>query len=207
MLGIPRSLHKLALDISCLSKRAPLITTEDLIEAKKFNAELSMLEGDRIGLDGQETKALGVATEGLERDPYSHMAQLYMLCSRLLLVWATLPAGNLVPSHYAELKMRQLVHEAVQILRNVEETAEEPWTFLGRWPLLILGHAVEQETDMEVVRIALERTWLSLRCGDVKRTLDQLETIWRERRVRCGSSCRGLDSLSDRRRMVEELYI
>ena len=49
------------------------------------------------------------------------------------------------------------------------------WNFIMRWPLRVLCCAVENGEEKEVVRDSLRRIWAKSSCGDVRRTLCQLE--------------------------------
>lgn len=206
VLGVPRKLHKIVFEISRLSKRSPFSDVEDLYKAHQLNTELASLEesGLRPHTSPKNVSLKGSPVDSeAELDPYGHMTELYMICCRILLLWITTSAMGSSSSDFPEIEMRNLISEAIQILRAIEASTAVSWTFLARWPLLILGHAVENEGDMEVVRIALDRTWVSLRCGDVKRTLELVENVWRNRRNK--RSPKGLNSLLERGQAVKAL--
>lgn len=207
VLGVPRTLHKLVFEISKLSKKAPLSSEKDLHEAHQLNYQLDWLEANAapesylVEEDSTTTKFPG--EQEPELDPYRHISQLYMLCCRLMLLWLISTTKLSQHTDNAQSETRKIIGNAIEILRTIEASTNVSWTFLTRWPLLILGHAVENEEDMQVIRIAFERTWLSSRCGDVKRTLEQVENVWRIR-LR-GTSLWGLDSLIETRKRSEEL--
>ncbi|KAH7391459.1 hypothetical protein BKA64DRAFT_725054 [Cadophora sp. MPI-SDFR-AT-0126] len=163
ILGTPRKLNRLIFEISKLRMR-PSFEESDLQEIQRLDAELRQWEDD------QELFA-----EDVGEDPYLEVRELYIICARILLL-VTLTTVRQVSESVLEHQKRRHVLRGLDIIRNMESADGEMWNFLMRWPLRVLCWAVENGEEEDVVRESLRRIWDKSACGDVKRTLCELES-------------------------------
>lgn len=162
ILGTPRKLNRLIFEISKLSMQA---TTKemDMEKIRKLDAELRQWEDNRYPPDRQS-----------DGDPYLEVRRLYVICARILLMTTEMTASQIQGSTLKQGLRRQIL-KAVEIIRVMESTDGDMWNFIMRWPLRVLCCAVENGEEKEVVRDSLRRIWAKSACGDVRRTLCQLE--------------------------------
>lgn len=172
VLGTPRKLNRLVFEISQLSMRTPL-TADDMLVAEMLGAELHKWEVN----NEHETLDDGIY---LRQDPYIDVRKLYIVCARivLLLIVATDLTANI---SVLESQLESERSKGMSILSSMEDTNDDLWNFLMRWPLFILGHTVETDEEKRTIRTSLERIWQKSSCGDVKWCLKKIQCLWKER--------------------------
>lgn len=116
---------------------------------------------------------------------HGHSISLHILAAWLLLTWvtesqqtSTLPHMDIPPPNNT-WQLRQ----ALRILSC--PSASEEWSkcYLGPWPTLIFGYAVDNPDDVAVVRHDLQQRLLNLGCGDDLLLLYELEDVWHRRGI------------------------
>ena len=162
ILGTPRKLNRLIFEISKLSMQA---TAKEMdIEAiQRLDADLRQWEDDRYPPDRKS-----------QVDPYLEVRKLYVICARILLMTAERTVSQ-IPNLTVKQEVRRQILKALEIVRVMESTDGDMWNFIMRWPLRVLCCAIENGEQKKVVRDSLRKIWAKSACGDVKRTLCQLE--------------------------------
>ncbi|PVH83367.1 hypothetical protein DL98DRAFT_616796 [Cadophora sp. DSE1049] len=167
ILGTPRKLNRLIFEISKLSMRTPL-DYRDKPELERMCTELKFWEGY------EESSVRD--TEDTDQDPYLDVKKLYIICARILLL-ATKTTANALPDDTIKQQMRKQIQKGLEIIRNMGSTEGGMWNFLMRWPLRVLCYIIDNDEEKDVVRDSLRRIWEESACGDVKRTLCELDYV------------------------------
>ena len=183
VLGVPISLQILILKIIQLGRGSLPLRSKK--EAARLRMETNLWEAAIDGLY-PENGTLGLPGEDpLAGDAYHDVTTLYILAASLLLDSATMSMPDLqndIMNLPGTTSPRQ-VRKAMQVLQGMNNSDPCIHTFLGNWPLLILGCAVVNEEDMALVKQELDRRWALSMSGETKRTLDKLQSVWRRRKL------------------------
>ncbi|EXJ88080.1 hypothetical protein A1O1_05008 [Capronia coronata CBS 617.96] len=165
VLGIPRSIYWLILDISRLCRKHPR-TTEDIRELRRLDRGLRTWENALRASNSMQS----------DETHFDGMASLYIYCARLLLTWID-AADEAVPSN--QEPVWKCLQEVIANLRHTDESMGVARRFLLRWPLLILGHAVTNEDEINLLEEVLKNIWETSKWGDVKMTWQKVKGMWR----------------------------
>lgn len=169
VLGTPWELNKLVFDISRLSVHLPPME-ERLLYQRQLSQQLAIWENrSKSTSEGRKDPA--------EKNPYIYVGQLYVICARILLLWIE-AAGDEFKALTLEEQVRSRMTRAMRILGILMDKGDEIWNFLMRWPLLILGHTAETDSERELIRKSMQRLWDISTCGDVKRGLEKMQALW-----------------------------
>ena len=171
VLGTPWELNKLVFEISKLSILP--IKSDQIVEKQRLSDELAEWE------DNEEERREEMGIDSVE-DTYGHIRQLYIICARILFLWIDASGQNIATSAFEhQLRLRLHKLRALEILGGMMARSDELWNFLMRWPLLILGHTVETNSEREIIQKSLEKLWQNSACGDVKRSMDKMHGLWK----------------------------
>jgi len=174
VLGIPLSLHKIILSIVQFC-RDPCKDAQRLTQLK---SEMKYWESMVI-----EDKALTSSTGA--GDLCRHATMMYILSASLMLEWVprSLDVKVFQPRNIRRSSNQWQVRKAMDILRC--PSTREQWTncYLGCWPTLIFGYAVDTKEDVALIRKDLEERWNCLQFTEVSLVMNELESVWTERNI------------------------
>jgi len=168
VLGTPRQLNKLIFEISRLSMRTPTAAAY-FDEHRRLSAELMKWEN-------QNNEFGSSYKQELQEDPYIKVRQLYIICARILLLGIE-TTWKLTQILLLQLEANKQRSRGMAIISGMGQTNEEPWNFLMRWPLSVLGNTSQSESQREEIRKSLEILWVNSSCGDVKRSLEKMQSL------------------------------
>lgn len=183
VLGIPLSLHKLVLSIVQFSRDPG---SKDAQGLAQFKSEMKSWE-NMVMEDQALTSSADADVELTDSagDPYRYTTMMYILAASLVLEWAiqSIDVQDFQPRNVHRSSNQWQFRKAMDILR-CPSTCEQ-WTncYLGCWPTLIFGYAVDAEDDVALIREDLQQRWNRLLSTEVLLVMDELESVWRERNI------------------------
>ena len=77
------------------------------------------------------------------------------------------------------------IRRGLEVMRCPQASEEWSRCYLGSWPTLIFGYAVEKEDDIALIRNDLKQRFQQLHSGEELLFLEELEYVWHLR----GSGC------------------
>ena len=194
VIGIPLALQKLIIQVVQLCK-SPTKANVDVLQrlaAGMHYWESSILEEGycRLKEVPWSTKESADRAEVFRQ----HSTSLHILAASLLLDWviasqevsiddfALPPAGD-----------TWQVRRGLEILRCPQ--AHEEWSrcYLGSWPSMIFGYAVDRPDDIALIRNDLKERFQKLGLGGELFLLEELEHIWHLRESSWITKCFGAD--------------
>lgn len=186
VIGFPLSLQKFIIEIVQLGK-SRVIPEPHALEnlAKEMEYwESTILEAGHC-LKEQDSDHQRWAPSERALVFHQHSTSLHILAASLLLHWVTRSRGvpydtkfRLPPTSNA-----WQVRRALEILQCPQ--ANEDWSrcYLGSWPTLIFGYAVETPKDVALIRRDLENRFRRTCSGEELRLLEELESVWQRRGI------------------------
>ncbi|KAK5057482.1 hypothetical protein LTR84_011482 [Exophiala bonariae] len=170
VLGIPRTIYWLILRISRQCRKQSR-TKECWGKLRRLDSDLQMWE-----------HALRPASDIIQADQthFDGMARLYIYCARLILTWLCDTEQKAFLSRSEPVW--QCLQDVVTILRHADESLGIARRFLLRWPLLILGHAVTSEKEVNLLEGVLRTLWEVSKWGDVKMTWEKIKSMWQHQK-------------------------
>jgi hypothetical protein len=130
---------------------------------------------------------------------HGHSTSLHVLAASLLLTWVTQSQGTSITSaiDLPPTNNTWQLRRALRILSCPHASEEWSKCYLGPWPSLIFGFAVDNPGDAALIRHDLQQRLVNLCCGDDFLFLDELEDVWRRRGIDrrmnlslvCGDHC------------------
>lgn len=189
ILGATRLLYRFIIDIINHHSAG---RTDGVNETLRLRAEMRQWEAKLLNEYSQDCSL------PQETSFYTNTLSLYILAASLLLDWVidsasssshTEPEGfltELIPPGVCDTRRRATMHRwqvtrALAILR--QPGARETWSscYLGTWPLLIFGYAVDTDDDIAVIRRVFSYARHRMGYGENQRILSELEGVWSAR--------------------------
>ncbi|RDW56345.1 hypothetical protein BP5796_13256 [Coleophoma crateriformis] len=192
VLGAPLPFYRLLLNIIQYHSSDKQLDPSVLA---KMKSEMNYWETALMTRDKSDTES------PLAQNPHMDTVGLYILAGSLLLDWIIeLPdsqsridifslssGGKLdddcsISDNSSSKKPRWQLVQGLRILQG--PCIHENWahSFLGPWPMLIFGYAVETKEDIELIKKVLDIMWHRLGYGEIERTSKELERLWRLRK-------------------------
>lgn len=185
VLGIPLSLYRLIIDIIKFTN-SPGDFDDDALD--RLRSEMRSWEANVVAHD------LTFTGSSLQDSPHDDALALYTLAGSLLLdlvvgVCERRPCHGEIRGRFEAISRNDLLEQCagaprwqvclgLSILRLPH--MNEKWTrcFLGSWPLLIFGYAVQDEDDITLVKQVLHDIRHRIGYGEIQRILDELSGVW-----------------------------
>jgi hypothetical protein len=196
VLGIPVPLYRLLLNITQYGK---VPARESRVVGAELKAQMRSWE--ELVLEVEESNQTSTATEAPEH-PHWDAVALYILAGSLLLDWIMEVLES--PSSWTSFSTsictestslpdvspvspptppppRWQLFRALSILRR--PSRKNNWTrcYLGSWPTMVLGYAVDSDEDIVLIKQVLCSMRQCLGYGEVQRILTDLEVTWSRR--------------------------
>lgn len=192
ILGATRLLYRFIIDII---NHHSVGKSDGVNEALRLRAEMRQWEAKLLNEYSQDRAS--------PEEPrfYTDTLSLYILAASLLLDWVVDSASSdahtesegFLTEPVSSVSRRGTMHRwqiarALDILR--QPGARETWSscYLGTWPLLIFGYAVNADDDIALIRRVFSYARHRMGYGENQRILGELEGVWSAR----GSSPRCL---------------
>ncbi|KIW93364.1 uncharacterized protein Z519_05969 [Cladophialophora bantiana CBS 173.52] len=184
VIGFPLALQKLIIEIVQLCK-SPAKPEPELLEV--LGRQLGYWEQTIL----EEGHCVNEEDSWLTKTPaerarifHQHSTSLHILAASLLLDWVS-------RSHevYETESPLPPAGDTWQVRRGLEimqcPQANEEWSrcYLGSWPTLIFGYAVDKPEDIALIRNDLRQRFHKLYSGEELLFLEELESVWRTRGV------------------------
>lgn len=183
VIGFPLRLQKFIIEIVQLCK-SPAKPDPQVLQS--LTGEMEFWEG-KILNEGhcveEEGPPIGSAKQGhVFRE---HSTSLHILAASLLLDWVS---RSQEISCEGEVKLPPTsqswqVRRALKILRCPQISEEWSGCYLGSWPSLILGYAVDKPEDVALIRNDFEQRFHKLYSGEELLFIRELEEVWRMRGI------------------------
>lgn len=189
ILGATLLLYRLILDIINLHTGRKIQGADDALRLK---AEMRQWEAKLLNKDARD------GSSSAETSFFTNTLSLYILAASLFLDWVidlsnfdtlTEPPGLLTGAGQTERNGSPSFNEthrwqvacALSILR--QPGARETWSscYLGTWPMLIFGYAVDTDEDIMLIRRVLSYARHRMGYGENQRILSELEGVWSAR--------------------------
>ncbi|KIW14423.1 hypothetical protein PV08_07206 [Exophiala spinifera] len=186
VIGFPLKLQKLMLEIVQLCKT--LSRPEDHV-LRRLHKEMKQWETS-IPDDGccsDDDNEVGIPGNRKQRARsfYEHSTSLHILAASLLLDWVSKSTAVSDPArrHVTPCSESWQVGRALQIMRC--SRAKEDWSkcYLGSWPTLVIGYAVDSPEDVALIREDLEHRYQTLYCREELSFLAELEDVWQKKGI------------------------
>ena len=181
VIGFPLSLQKLIIEIvrfrrSCVAPDEK--TLQRLSSEVRHWESIILAEGHCLKEEPWSTRT----ASGRARMFHEHSTSLHVLAASLLLDWTVSPGGSIkrggpIPARNDAWQVRR----GLEILRCPQANEEWSRCFLGSWPALIFGYAVDTPEDIALIRNDLQRRADRLCSGEEVLILQELESVWRRR--------------------------
>lgn len=187
VIGFPVKLQKLIIEIVQLCK-TPSRPEDRVLHRLRGEVEQweTSLPEEGCCVDEEDREAGMVRNQRPRpRSFYEHSTSLHILSASLLLDWVSKstavsdPANN----HLTTSGKSWQIGRALQIMRC--SRAKEDWSkcYLGSWPALVFGYAVDSAEDVALIRQDLEHRYQALYSGEELSYLVELEEVWQERGI------------------------
>ncbi|KAF5013205.1 hypothetical protein FDECE_784 [Fusarium decemcellulare] len=180
VLGIPISLYRLQISIINFHNSPN----------EQYPERLATLRSE---MDYWEALVLPRDAPRLTSTSAAHTFDLVILATSLLLDLVAESFTYQLPIDLLNMSSRNRssrwqIDMCLEILRQPQDV--DKWTrcFLGAWPLLILGYAVNSDEDMAVIQRALGQMRRRIGYGEVQRMQDELERVWSTKKRGVASS-------------------
>ncbi|KEF54492.1 uncharacterized protein A1O9_09659 [Exophiala aquamarina CBS 119918] len=187
VIGIPIELFDFIMRVSQLSR---IQGTPDPEELKRLGKEVKEWERmiiDETDCSNAESASHDVSTPtGRSEVFHGHSISLHVLATSLLLTWLKTSQETSARIDYMNLPPTNntwQLRRALRILSCPQASKEWSKCYLGPWPALIFGYAVDNPDDVAVVRHDLQQRLVNLRCDDDLLLLYELEEVWRRRGI------------------------
>ncbi|OAL28862.1 hypothetical protein AYO20_09342 [Fonsecaea nubica] len=184
VIGFPLALQKLIIEIVQVCK-SPTKAEPELLDV--LGREMSFWE-KTILEEGHCVKecdswSVGTAAERA-RIFHQHSTSLHILAASLLLDWVSRAhevseTTSLLPPVVDTWQVRR----GLEILQCPQANEEWSRCYLGSWPTLIFGYAVDKPEDIALIRRDLRQRFHQLYSGEELLFLEELESVWRTRGV------------------------
>lgn len=184
VIGIPLSLQRLIIQIvqHCKSPaKAETAVLQKLSDDLQYWEDTILEAGHCLRCDG--TWSTKTPSERA-RTFYQHSTSLHILAASLLLDWVVKSCevpntGSPLPPTGDTWQVRR----GLEILRCPQ--AHEEWSrcYLGSWPTLIFGYAVDRPEDIAFIRNDLKERFRKICSGEELLFLEELEYVWHLRGV------------------------
>lgn len=173
VLGLPLGLYQLILNIITFfgSTDDTIDLTLDQLQAEMRYWEQCLVAADVAGLDNP-----------LKDNPHSKIIELYILTTSLML-------DLMIESHTAHRTcsgsqrndFSTKYWQVSKVLAMFSEPADyERWTrcYIALWPMLMIGYAIEDEDEIELLKRILDDMRQEMGYGEVQRVHDELDLLW-----------------------------
>lgn len=184
VIGFPLPLQRLIIEVVQLCKHG---TAQEAYKLQRLSTQMRYWESTIVDEEHctQWDKPLSkTSASERARSFHHHSTSLHILAASLLLDWATMfrwmpVTGELPPPRDDAWQ----VDRGLRIMQCPE--ASEDWSrcYLGSWPSLILGYAVNTPEHIALIRDDLEKRFQKLCSGDERIFLVELEFVWRLRGI------------------------
>ena len=158
VLATPWELNRIIFEVSKLTSRGEIMCHDILSDGGQL----------LIALDELDNRS------ELVPNSYAQVRKLYIVCARLLLLTST--SENQRTEQAVSQEVQQLRTQALDLVAQMHDVPE-CWTFMMRWPLIILGRIVGNNERCTIVESGLEILWQISSCGDVKRGLEAVQGL------------------------------
>ncbi|KIW62814.1 hypothetical protein PV04_10945 [Phialophora macrospora] len=183
VIGYPLSLQKLIIDVGqlCKTPAKPAADLRRLSQEMQHWESLILDEGHCL----REESSWSTKTPSERaRLFHQHSTSLHILAGSLLLDWVMRSHGvSDIKSPLPPTGDTWQVRRGLAILRCAH--ANEDWSrcYLGSWPTVIFGYAVDNSEDIAIIRRDLEQRHQNLGSGEELLLLEELEYVWHLRGV------------------------
>lgn len=189
VIGFPLPLQRFIIEVVQLCKHG---AAQEAYNLQRLSTQMRYWENTILDEEHctHEDNSLSTMTASERaRSFHQHSASLHILAASLLLDWATMfhwmpITGELPPPRDDAWQ----VERGLRIMQCPE--ASEDWSrcYLGSWPSLILGYAVNKLAHIALIRDDLEKRFQKLCSGDERIFLEELEVVWSLRGI---TACSG----------------
>ena len=186
VIGFPLSLQKFIIEIVqlCKSPAAP-----DLQVLRRLEDEMEYWEGtilqDGHCLKEEDGDEHWATPDERAQILLQHSSSLHVLAASLLLDWVTtcheVPEDGTLSLPPASDSWQ--VRRGMEIMRCPQASEDLSRCYLGSWPALIFGYAVDRPEDVVLIRRDLEKRYKKLYSGGELLYLDELAAVWRRRGI------------------------
>ncbi|EXJ54324.1 hypothetical protein A1O7_09662 [Cladophialophora yegresii CBS 114405] len=183
VIGFPLSLQKLMIEIVqlCKSPAKPSADFGRLSEEMQY-WENSILEEEHCVKE--EGKWSTKKPSERARMFHQHSTSLHVLAASLLLDWVmrsheVCDMDSPLPPTGDSWQVRR----GLAILRCAQANEEWSRCYLGSWPTVIFGYAVDKSEDIALVRRDLEQRYQNICSGEELLFLEELEYVWHLRGI------------------------
>jgi hypothetical protein len=184
VIGFPLSLQKFIIEIVQLCK-SPLSPDPKVV--RKLQGEMdywesTILQEGHCIKEEDHTDEWSTPSERAQVF-HQHSTSLHILAASLLLDWVSRSheVSNLAGSNLPPPGSSWQVRRAMEIMRCPQ--ANEDWSrcYLGSWPTLIFGYAVDRPEDVALIRHDLEQRFRKRYSAEELLFIEELEAVWRTR--------------------------
>ncbi|EXJ92957.1 hypothetical protein A1O3_01513 [Capronia epimyces CBS 606.96] len=186
VIGFPLSLQKLIIEIVPLCK-SPHQPKPEVLRSLQHRMEYWESTVVEDGQCDKEESPSHVCTTPADRAHlfHQHSTSLYILAASLLLDWVS---RSQEVSYEAEPHLPPpcnswQIRRALQIMRCSQAHEELSRCYLGSWPSLIFGYAVDRPEHVAVVRTDLDQRFHKMYSSEELLFLRELESVWRTRGI------------------------
>ncbi|KIX03953.1 uncharacterized protein Z518_07506 [Rhinocladiella mackenziei CBS 650.93] len=187
VIGFPLSLQKFIIEIVQLCKspfRPQASILLELGREMRYWESTIPEKGHCIKKEGQNFTGSTPAERA--QAFHQHSTSLHVLAASLLFNWVCesheISGAEEVFSLPPPSNSWQ-VRRALEIMRCPQANKDWSRCYLGSWPTLIFGYAVDKPEDMALIRRDLEERFQVLYSGEELLFLSELESIWRTRGI------------------------
>lgn len=186
VIGFPIALCTFIIRVVQISRIPCKPKTDELAELLKEMQEWEMLIIDDTQCLNGDPTSHDISTNGGRSDLFhEHSMSLHILAVSLLLTWVieTQEKSASTTRDLPPTNDTWQLRKALRILTCPHASKEWTRCYLGSWPSLIFGYAVDNPEDVELVRQDMRQRLRSLYCGDDLLSLYELEDVWRRRGI------------------------
>ncbi|EXJ91179.1 hypothetical protein A1O1_04288 [Capronia coronata CBS 617.96] len=186
VIGIPLDLQKLIIEVVQLCK-SPFVPRPEVLrdlEIRMKHWEGTILEDGHCIKQERHTSLMSTPSDRAGVF-YQHSTSLHILAASLLLDWVSrcheVPCG--AEPHLPTPCNSWQVRKALHIMRCPQ--ANEDWLrcYLGSWPSLIFGYAVDKPEEVALIRSDLQQRFQKLYSSEELLFLAELESVWHARGI------------------------
>lgn len=185
VIGFPLGLQKFIIEVVqlCKSPSAPSVEVVLSLERQMEYWESTVLDDEQCIEGGHATDC--ATPSDRSRVFHQHSTSLHILAASLLLDWVSRSqeVAHETEQHLPPPCNSWQVQSALRIMRCPQ--ASEDWSrcYLGSWPALIFGYAVDRPEDVALIRTDLEQRFRKMYSSEELLFLRELETVWRKRGI------------------------
>ncbi|KAK6385979.1 hypothetical protein LTS17_001552 [Exophiala oligosperma] len=186
VIGFPLGLQKLIIEVVqlCKTPSRPEDRVLHRLHEEMEQWETSLPEEGCCVDEGSEADGTGIHIQET-RSFYEHSTSLHILSVSLLLDWVSksTAVSDPINHHLTPSGKSWQLSRALQIMQCPR--IKEDWSkcYLGSWPALVFGYAVDSPEDVAVIRQDLQHRYQAIYSGEELSFLVELEEVWQKRGI------------------------